>query len=617
MLNNKISQSGTGIGRTEHPAPASSGSHSVNPAPSPSVNSTAGLEKGQLIRGEITDVRSNEVRVKLEDGRILTGKVEDSGNLAIGDRVVFRVEEVSTKSLTLKIIANSNSTSAENTAGKALEAAGLVKNSRNISIVKELLNQQMSIDKGTISLLIRQSLIHKEVPVNTLVLMNKYHIPIDEANIRQFMTYQNSEQNLLKEIEILAGSIPDLFLPSGDMPYSEYLSHSSRLLNLLINRNGEDLAEPRQNGTVKDSAGAGLSPAAVTSSESNLEGPGNITAGNFLSLTGARELAGILESDSMVKTILGTEFLSSLTNGSADLREVSQALKNILNNTETAISPELSAKLENSINLSNALESFMANNGFRLSLTDDISALKEGITAGSLSSRDIIEWIQANLNQADEKTVKDLLTSEGFKLLLKENLLNKWTLNPESLSETEDINRHFEGLLNQLNTLKEYMEQAAVSGKSDIQAQAARLQENISFMNTLNEFFTYIQLPLKLKSQLANSELYVYSRKKTGRTAADGISVLLHLDMEHLGPLDIYLDLYDRHLHSKFYLDNRPAIQLITTNIPILENVLNKKGYTLNTEIIEREKTVNVVEDFLKDNSVKASVARYNFDLRV
>ncbi len=642
MLSNRISQSNTNASGSVDSTVTSS----VNPNPSSVFHSTAGLEKGQLIRGEITDLRNNEVSVKLEDGRELTGKLEESGNLAIGDRVVFRVEEVSLKSLTLKIIANSDSASAQNTVEKALEAAGLVKNSRNNSIVKELLNQQMSIDKGNISSLIRQSLMHKEVPVKTLVLMNKYHIPVKEANIRQFMAYQNSEQNMLKEIQNLADSIPDLFYPSGDISYLEYLSGSSDLLNLLINRNDGDFSDVWQNSPGADLTGANLSTAGFTAPGKALESRGNITVGDFLSQSDVRELAGILESDSITKALLGTEFLSSLSQGGGDLREVSQALNHILNNRKTAISPETAAKLENSpavqtifkaygesmsannetvlslsysdrINLANALEEFMLNNPARLSLTGDISALKDRIIVGSLSSRDILKWIQANLNTADEKAVKNLLTSKEFKLLLKENLLSKWTADPKAITKNEDISRYFEGLINQINNLREYTEQTAASGKTDLQAQTARFQENISFMNILNEFFTYIQLPLKLKSQLANSELYVYSRKKSGRTAADGISVLLHLDMEHLGPLDIYLDLHDRHLVSKFYLEDSSAMQLITSNIPLLKNVLNEKGYTLNTEILKREKTVNVVEDFLKEDSGKASVSRYNFDLRV
>ncbi|MGB8453465.1 MAG: flagellar hook-length control protein FliK [Anaerocolumna sp.] len=653
MLNNKISQSTinrNGSMNSTVPAP-------VNPNPSSSVNSTAGLEKGQLIRGEVTDLRSNEVSVKLEDGRMLSGKIEESGNLAIGDKVVFRVEDVSLKSLTLKIIANSDFTSGENTIEKALEAAGLSKNSRNSSIVRELLNQQMSIDKKTISLLIQQSVLHKETPIETLVLMNKYHVPVNESNIRQFIAYQHSEHSILNEIGSLADSITDLFRPNGDMPGSEYLTHSSDLLNLLLSRSGEVL-----DNVVSNPMSAVLTPGDLNQTDLNQSGlnqtdsitahgslgnKDNLTTGNFLSQSDALKLVTILESDTMTKSLLGSEFLSSLSDGSADLREAAQTLNNLLTNTgSAALSPEMMEKLQSSpelqtilsadgglmyanneigsslnlsdrLNLANSMESFIQTDKPNLSPAgESISLLKDRIVAGTVSTGDILKWVHDNLNKANEASANTLLSSKEFKLLLKENLLNKWTMDPQAITKSEDINRHFEGLLNQINDLKDYMEQSATASNSNIGGQVNHLNENINFMNTLNEFFNYVQLPLKFKNQFANSELYVYSRKKSGRTANDGISVLLHLDMAHLGPLDVFLDLHDKQLISKFYLDNTDVIKLITSNMYLLGDTLNAKGYTFNTEILPREKTVNVVDDFLKDDTQPASLTRYNFDLR-
>lgn len=65
------------------------------------------------------------------------------------------------------------------------------------------------------------------------------------------------------------------------------------------------------------------------------------------------------------------------------------------------------------------------------------------------------------------------------------------------------------------------------------------MTENLNFMKTLNETFPYIQLPIKLQNQNAHADLYVMTRKEALKKNPDNLKVLLHLDMEHLGTLDI------------------------------------------------------------------------------
>ncbi|WFR56061.1 flagellar hook-length control protein FliK [Anaerocolumna sp. AGMB13025] len=650
MLNNRISQANTGIQQSLNSSTAAS----VSSGSSQTVNSTAGLEKGQIIKGEVTDLRSNEVSVKLEDGRVLTGKLEDAKNLAIGDKVVFRVEDVSLKNLTLKIISSADLKSEATTIEKALEAAGLTKNSRNNGIVQELLNQQMSIDKRTISQLIQQSILYKDTSVNTLVLMNKFHIPVNEANIRQFTAYQNSDQSLLNQFSSLSESITQLFTPEETLPFQEYLARTSDLFNFILKEPGgmiEDGAVHdlpfEKPGTSKETAGQVLTsnalknvnPEILLKNGSPLYLTNGQTTGSLLSKEEALDLASLLRSEPRANAVLGSDFLAALTDGSADIGETAQILNGLLENDEFSANLTssssvqailLAAKelsyhnniigasfsLRDRMKLINDLSAFLSTENITSDDKESFSLLKDRILSGTQTSKEVLSFIHANLDNAEEESVKTLLSSKEFKMLVKDALLDKWTLDPKSLGKNEDINRHFESFVNQMNDLKELINETASSGTGTLSSQVNHLNENVTFMHTLNQFFTYVQLPLKLKNQFTDGELYVYSRKKPCRTAADGISVLLHLDMEHLGPLDVYLDLQDKNLISKFYLADAGIMNLISTNIPLLTEALKAKGYVLNAEVLQREKTVNVVEDFLKADTQTPSITRYNFDLR-
>ena len=64
------------------------------------------------------------------------------------------------------------------TARMALEDAGLPVNERNMSLVREMINKQMSIDRGSVSRLVSQLNVFREADVSTLLLMNKNNIPV-------------------------------------------------------------------------------------------------------------------------------------------------------------------------------------------------------------------------------------------------------------------------------------------------------------------------------------------------------------------------------------------------------------------------------------------------------
>ena len=62
------------------------------------------------------------------------------------------------------------------------------------------------------------------------------------------------------------------------------------------------------------------------------------------------------------------------------------------------------------------------------------------------------------------------------------------------------------------------------------------------FLQQINQTYVYIQLPLHLRQgEHKTGELFVYTNKKNLARKDGQVSALLHLDMEHLGPLDVWL----------------------------------------------------------------------------
>ena len=144
------------------------------------------------------------------------------------------------------------------------------------------------------------------------------------------------------------------------------------------------------------------------------------------------------------------------------------------------------------------------------------------------------------------------------------------------------------------------------------------MKQNMQFMEQLNQQMFYAQMPLKLSNQNVNSELYVYADKRKLMQKKDDISVMLHLDMENLGPTDVKVTLIGKQVNARFYLNEQESVEIVANNMEELEKQLEKRGFSLTNEVIKREpkQSVNQVVDEIIDEDAERSIKRYTFDMR-
>ena len=152
------------------------------------------------------------------------------------------------------------------------------------------------------------------------------------------------------------------------------------------------------------------------------------------------------------------------------------------------------------------------------------------------------------------------------------------------------------------------------------------MRENLQFMQQLNQQFVYAQLPMRMNEQDANSELYVYANRKKLQQGKDGVKVLLHLDMPHLGSTDILVRLKDKKLHADFTMADETAVSLVADNMEELAQNLTKKGYVYTnrvekavkqTDIDRKERPVSdPVVDEMFQQDLTTGQTRYTFDMR-
>lgn len=224
------------------------------------------------------------------------------------------------------------------------------------------------------------------------------------------------------------------------------------------------------------------------------------------------------------------------------------------------------------------------------------------------------------LSTEQKNGILELLKDNEFLENLKKGLTEKFLLTPDEVGEDGQVEKLYERLDSQLSRMNQALQGMAKENPALSQS-IQNLSSNVEFMNQLNQMFTYVQLPLKLSGQEAAGELYVYTNKKNLAKKDGQVSALLHLDLEHLGEIDIHVSLRDSHVSTKFCLSDEKALDLVEANIDTLNQRLMKRGYSMDASFEQKDKAQHPIDEMLdRDKKVsskeKVLISSSSFDAR-
>lgn len=689
---------------------------------------------GQIIRGRIIDLRNHDIKVQLSGNQVLSGRIDDAARLAIGEEASFQVTRADAYTVALKVVSDSRTASREATIDKALDAANLPKSDHNISAVRALLSQELSVDKNSIQNLLRQSAMYRGVSFQSLAILLKNQLPLSQVNGEQLDAYINYEHRISqladKTAEELSAAIHSAAL--SDINTAAALNH--RMLSIML----DDLAE----APVVSDADLSLAQLGLLSSDEtlalldtlepfglspdNLSGiisgsmtlrdavhllqglaaPANQTISEgsaIISETSGFSDSSVLFGDSGLSGtsgpsetsgpsgIPGTSALSGLSGAGGSSGEASVSTGNISENasalqstdgTATA-SPNAAVSLFRSLlqgagtlfaghsndtatppgviptppaayadaapgsapdtllgslplalhtpEIYTIINTFMSfacrsqelsavlSKQQRTELAGQLkgklpSTVLKKLEDGDLTTAELLKLLLEQQSSSDSGD-SSYLASETYQELLRQWLLARFSMQPQHLSDRDGIARYYETLDRRLAQLEKLPH--ATADAPSFQDSAAGIRDNIDFMKTLNQSFPYLQLPLRPADRTIHAELYVYSSPSSAASGADAPAhVLLHLDMEQLGPLDVHLSLSDREVQAHFYLKDSDSSILTQNNMSILQNALAAKGYHLTARTQTRSADINPVRDYFLPPESAAAMKRYSFDIR-
>ncbi len=560
------------------------------PAPrTENTGSTGGgqnLVPGKTVSGEVVGREGDEIQIRIAKDTVISAKMEKEIQTNTGQNVTFQIRSNSSGVIALRPLFQNMAQ--ENTALRALSQAGIEVNAKSMQMVFSMMKEGMSIDKGSLQEMYRQVAGAEEADIPAIVQMNRLGIEVTPENLRQFEAYKNYEHQLISAFEQVAEEIPQtvaaLFAEGNGQ---EGMALIGRLLTVFgaVEEAGQDMAATAD-GALPDSGAAG-------------EAAGPAAAGDKVVIT--ENIGETMQPGSVAEDMLLPKE-EGLVSGQQEAEIMAKE-----GAANRAIPEEAQIALQDRAGLAELFR----NAGGDLQLA-------EQIRQGQVSQEEFYRAVQELVHRAGSRTegeaVKELFLSKGFQKILQNKVSAQWTLTaPENL-EKKEVERLYSRLHEQTRQLTQALE--GTKADSPLFKSLQNIRDNVDFMNQLNQMYTYVQLPLKFRGENAHGDLYVYTNKKNLARKDGNISAFLHLDMEYLGMVDVYVAMEKGRISTRFCLEDEKSLDLLEKNIDTLTERLTEKGYRTEMKLMLKEESGNVMEEIIRADKNISMISELSFDVR-
>ena len=593
------------------------------------------LKTGQTISGQVIEVDGKDIKLLLSNNQTINAKLEGNINALLGQTLSFEVKNTEDGLTSLRPLYTNLNNSMNVT--NALSSAGLPVTDNYSRMVSAMMDENMPINKQAIHDMSKQINSFKDANPETVVRLTKLGLSVNELTINQFENYKGLERQIIGNVDTIADGFAKMI--------SDSLSQAVKDNNItdISSKINASLAETAE-GNVKNKNLLSTFLDSITGqNKDSMQLKADLALVDNEALTGEKIKADIFDTTKAIlelinpkdssDTVISNEMKAFVAEFSNEMKtfaaEFSKEFKEVLNensgetNSDGNVTKDLGREsilnelnkeiLNNQENKSDAIKFFNVNTDKEIT---GESVLKLSTDLLNILNKD------KNLFPDDVKTkLLKLLSSEEFSGLIKDNLSKQMLLKPEEAATSKNIEDLYSKIINNTDKALSVLE-SLNSKNAEIAEAANNIKENVQFMNELNHAVTYVQLPLLMNNKSAHGDLYVYTNKRSLKNNDGNISALLHLDMDNLGPMDIYVSLVNKtKLNTHFYLQDDETIDFIEKHIDYLNKRLSDKGYDLSMNVSVKNKpkeATDITEEFFKDDpKTQGSVAvKVSFDVR-
>lgn len=545
------------------------------------------LVPGQTLLGEILSNKDGQIELRLDSQLLLHATLEQNMNLEVGSKMTFQVKN-NGKTLTLNPLFTNTAT--DTTTLKAIEMAGLPLNKQSVELTREFIGRGLPIHRQSLTQAYHELTQNETAQPKDIAILHKLGIEVSKQSLQQLSNYRETAYQFETASKSLVDGLVDMaeqFAAEGKPQQAQALLKD--VWNMLEQQMPSETVNPLESSKLPKQA------------VENVE----YTKGQDVSEDAIQlRLQNSYEQD-MNEQISGGDISAKEIPLSQDTTEKNLHIDdkidaNTLENKQTSENP-----VENKQISENTVE-----NKVNIEATTPNQAKKETILA-----KDLFEVLTDKLGKEGEPPQK-----QEFISTVKDMLLDKWLqasgLSLKDVETKEKVTELYHRLGKLLLETEQIAEQAGGKELPGFQM-VKEFQQNLNFLNQVNQFSQFIQLPLYQEGKSAHGDLYVFSSKKN-LTLKDGkISAYLHLDMANLGSVGIYVAMENQKVNTQFMLENEESLELIEDNIDALTKRLQKRGYQLSytTQLGQTTEKKGIAPIEQEQEEVR-KIQEFSFDVR-
>lgn len=588
------------------------------------------LKQGDVFEGSVNSVENGKVTIGLANGQTMTARLDSGVSIVPGQSIFFEVKSNDGSLVQIRPV-NLNGLEANPTLLKALDMANISVNERNINMVNSMMQNSMSINPENLAGMHRIMLNNPEVDVQTIVTMAKYGLEITPDNVAAFQNYANDKAVMTDNFNTISEMLPKL-MTSEELSVSDVININSSLKTLFVE---EASAEGQETVIAAEVTKEQLLSEDTIQKEVNLteaKAQGNQETNIKNNVENIEITPRVNESSSKDGNLnnIATEPSKALV--AADAKQTASS--------EVSMTHTSGKALEEAANINDAgkqvLNSFASEkqitsfntllNSFPDFPKDNMEIFGENGTLKAEANikevfREITEYFE-NHPDIPKETLNDIIKTPLYKGILKNLIANSFSMEPKDITKPGEISKLYERVLKQTEALERLISNFNNKSADIIKNQTTEIKQNINFMNSANDIYNFVQIPLKMYNQNTDSMLYVRQNKKSSYEAGEEITAFLHFDMEYLGPTDVFISLKEMKVGCKWNLADEASLKIIEDNINLLTERLSEKGFTISSQMTCGEPKADFVEDFLgavpieSKTNTNGLVHRYSFDMR-
>lgn len=264
----------------------------------------------------------------------------------------------------------------------------------------------------------------------------------------------------------------------------------------------------------------------------------------------------------------------------------------------------------------NTLKEAFSNSGSS-EVSDTFNEIMQKLDNKTATVKDIVTSLIDSKSDLfkDKPDLKSSLLQEISPKLVEQMINETLKITPENIAKQDGIKNYYKRVK---SILEKAEKELTDDGFSDMNKNLNQVKSNIDFMNDLNKNMTYFQMPVHFKHSNGDGELYVFTNKKALSQNTDNVSALLHLDMDNLGPMDVYVKMAGKNVTTNFCLETEELLDFVYSNIDKLNDRLEKLGYNTRFEmnVTPKNNSFNFVDDFIEKDIPSHSTSQFVFDIK-